>query len=152
MKTGRHDAILEIIATDNIDTQEQLTEKLRERGFSVTQATVSRDIKQLRLVKRSTNGGSYKYTVQKSDDPQNNAKYRNIMRETLISIRQAGTLVVVRTYTGMANAAAAAIDAVAGSLVVGTIAGDDTIFVATESEETARIFIATVKNFTGVES
>lgn len=152
MKTGRHDAILEIIATENIDTQEQLTEKLRERGFSVTQATVSRDIKQLRLVKRSVSGGSYKYAVQKSDDPQNNAKYRNIMRETLVSIKQAGTLVVVRTYTGMANAAAAAIDAVAGSLVVGTIAGDDTIFVATESEETARIFIATVKNFTGVES
>ena len=152
MKAGRHDAILEIIATENIDTQEQLTEKLRERGFSVTQATVSRDIKQLRLVKRSVSGGSYKYAVQKSDDPQNNAKYRNIMRETLVSIKQAGTLVVVRTYTGMANAAAAAIDAVAGSLVVGTIAGDDTIFVATESEETARIFIATVKNFTGVES
>lgn len=151
MKTGRHDAILEIIATENIDTQEQLTEKLRERGFSVTQATVSRDIKQLRLVKRSTSGGSYKYAVQKSDDPQNNAKYKNIMRETVISIKPAGTLVVIKTYTGMANAAAAAIDAVAGSLVVGTIAGDDTIFVATESEETARIFIATVRNFSGVE-
>ena len=151
MKTGRHDAILEIIASENIDTQEQLTEKLRERGFSVTQATVSRDIKQLRLVKRSTSGGTYKYTVQKSDDLQSNAKFRNIMRETLISVKQAGNLVVVKTYTGMANAAAAAIDAVAGSLVVGTIAGDDTIFVATESDETARIFIATIKSFTGVE-
>lgn len=151
MKTGRHDAILEIIASENIDTQEQLTEKLRERGFSVTQATVSRDIKQLRLVKRSVSGGSYKYSVQKTDETQNGAKYRSIMRETVMTIKQAGTLVVVRTYTGMANAAAAAIDAVAGSLVVGTIAGDDTIFVATENEETARIFISTIKNFTGVE-
>ena len=151
MKTGRHDAILEIIASENIDTQEQLTERLRERGFSVTQATVSRDIKQLRLVKRAVSGGTYKYTVQKNDDAQNNAKYKSIMRETLVSLRQAGTLVVVRTYTGMANAAAAAIDAVAGSLVVGPIAGDDTIFVATDSEETARIFIATIKSFTGVE-
>lgn len=149
MKTGRHDAILEIIASENIDTQEQLTEKLRERGFSVTQATVSRDIKQLRLVKRAISGGSYKYAVSKNDDAQSNAKYRNIMRETVISVKPAGNLVVIKTYTGMANAAAAAIDAVAGSLVAGTIAGDDTIFVATENEETARIFIAMVKDYSG---
>lgn len=151
MKTGRHNTILEIIANENIDTQEMLTERLRERGFSVTQATVSRDIKQLHLIKRAVSDGSYKYVLQKSDDSQFNAKFKNIMRETVISIKPAGTLVVIRTYTGMANAAAAAIDAVAGSLVVGTIAGDDTIFVATESEEAARIFISTVKNFSGVQ-
>ena len=151
MKTGRHDAILEIIASENIDTQELLTKRLCERGFNVTQATVSRDIKQLRLVKRAVSGGSYKYVIQKSEDTQSSAKFKNIMRETVVSITPAGTLVVIRTYTGMANAAAAAIDAIAGSLVVGTIAGDDTIFVATESEEAARIFIATVKSFSDIQ-
>ena len=146
MKSSRHDAIIEIISQCQVDTQEMLSEKLRERGFNVTQATVSRDIKQLHLVKKSTESGAYKYALS-NDDTQSNAKYKNIMRETVVSLRQAGTLIVIKTYTGMANAAAAAIDSVAGGLVLGTIAGDNTIFAATESEDNARVFIAMVKDF-----
>ena len=146
MKASRHDAILEIIAEKEIETQEVLTEHLKQRGYNVTQATVSRDIKQLRLVKKATERGSYKYAVQSSLDTKTNAKYSNIMRETIISIKTAGNIVVVKTHTGMASAAAAAIDAVAGNIVVGTIAGDDTIFAATENEDAAKSFAAVVKN------
>ena len=146
MKSSRHDAILEIIAEKEIETQDVLTEQLRQRGYNVTQATVSRDIKQLRLVKKATERGSYKYAVQSSLDTKTNAKYSSIMRETITSIKTAGNIVVIKTYNGMANAAAAAIDAVAGSIVVGTIAGDDTIFAATENEDAAKSFAAVVKN------
>lgn len=150
MKSSRHDAILKIISEQEIETQDMLTDELCRLGFNVTQATVSRDIKQLRLVKRSTTSGKYKYAVQSVGDTQSNAKYKNILRETVISIRQAGTLVVVKTYTGMANAAAAAIDAIAGEMLVGSIAGDDTIFIATEDEDSAKSFIAAVKNVAGI--
>lgn len=150
MKSSRHDAILKIISEQEIETQDMLTDELCRLGFNVTQATVSRDIKQLRLVKRSSTSGKYKYAVQSVGDTQSNAKYKNILRETVISIRQAGTLVVVKTYTGMANAAAAAIDAIAGEILVGSIAGDDTIFIATEDEDSAKTFIAAVKNVAGI--
>ena len=146
MKSSRHDAILEIIAEKEIETQEVLTELLRQRGFNITQATVSRDIKQLRLVKKATERGTYKYAVQSSLDTKTNAKYSNIMRETIIGIKIAGNIVVIKTHTGMASAAAAAIDAVAGNIVIGTIAGDDTIFAATESEDSAKSFATVVKN------
>ncbi|MBQ0125245.1 MAG: arginine repressor [Clostridiales bacterium] len=150
MKSSRHDAILEIISSEAVDTQEMLTEKLRARGFSVTQATVSRDIKQLRLIKRATESGSYRYCIQSAADAQTNAKYKNILRETVVSISPAGSIVVIKTYTGMANAAAAAIDAVASELAIGTIAGDDTIFVATESEDAVKSFITAIKGFSSI--
>ena len=120
MKSQRHTAIFEIISSERINTQEALTQKLRERGFSVTQATVSRDINQLHLIKKATPDGSYAYAVQ-SDmaNQKNSAKYKSIMRDTIMDIRPAGNIVVIKTYTGMANAAAAAIDATAGSLAVG---------------------------------
>jgi len=151
MKSQRHTAIIEIISNEQINTQEALTQKLRDRGFEVTQATVSRDINQLHLIKKAMADGSYKYTLQSdAPDQKNSAKYKSIMRETIMDVRPAGNIVVVKTYTGMANAAAAAIDATAGSLAVGTIAGDDTIFIATASEDDAKIFIATIKNFSSI--
>ena len=97
-------------------------------------------------LKKATERGSYKYAIQSSLDTKTNAKYSSIMRETITSIKTAGNIVVIKTYNGMANAAAAAIDAVAGSIVVGTIAGDDTIFAATENEDAAKSFAAVVKN------
>lgn len=147
MKTSlRRDAILEIIENNGVGTQEELSALLRARGFEVTQATVSRDINQLHLVKKSV-GGSYRYAVSTGYDAGDGAKYQNILKETVTSIKLAGSLVVIKTYTGMANAAAAAIDSVAGKLTVGTIAGDDTIFVATQSESDAKIFISAIKDF-----
>lgn len=150
MKTSeRRDAILEIIVQNEVSTQEELSELLKSRGFDVTQATVSRDINQLRLVKRSV-GGAYRYVASSVNEAVDGSKYKNIIKETVVDINQAGNLVVIKTYTGMANAAAAAIDVVAEKLAVGTIAGDDTIFVATQSENGAKTFICAIKDFAGI--
>lgn len=150
MKTGRHQKILEIIEKENIETQDQLIDRLRECGFDTTQATISRDIKQLQIVKRTVGNGTYKYAVQKSLDGQTNVKYKNIIRETIYFVHSAENITVIKTYTGMANAAAAAIDAIAGDLVVGSIAGDDTIFVVTDNIERSHAFAKIIKDIAGI--
>ncbi|MCQ2436527.1 MAG: arginine repressor [Clostridia bacterium] len=150
MKTGRHQKILEIIEKENIETQDQLIDRLRESGFDTTQATISRDIKQLQIVKRTVGNGTYKYAVQKSLDGQTNVKYKNIIRETIYFVHSAENITVIKTYTGMANAAAAAIDAIAGDLVVGSIAGDDTIFVVTDNIERSHAFAKIIKDIAGI--
>ena len=137
MKNKRQEKILELISRENIDTQDLLLQKLREGGFDVTQATVSRDIKQLRLIKVSTGEGAYRYAPRDEGDPRQSAKYLNIMRETVTSVNSANNLIVIKTYTGMAQAACAAFDSMYSSQVLGSIAGDDTIFVAHESSEGA---------------
>ena len=148
MKQTRHNAIIDIITKNAVSTQEELTEALRRGGFKVTQATVSRDIKTLGLIKRSE-GGVYRYVTgaPASDGEKESAKFKTILGETVISVRRAGNIVVIKTYTGMANAAAAAVDALLGELAVGTIAGDDTIFVATENDSNAETFTETVGSF-----
>ena len=134
MKNGRQKQILAIIEEHDVETQEELITRLKAGGFKATQATVSRDIKELKLVKISTDNGHYKYAQSSGDDPKSNAKYDNVLRETVVSVRNAGTLVVVKTFTGMAMAAATALDAMQMNCVLGTIAGDDTIFVAVTDE------------------
>lgn len=129
MKQKRHNKIIEIITEYDIDTQDELIARLREAGYDVTQATVSRDIRDLRLVKIATPDHGYKYALSPHDDIHISGKYRNIMRETIIHVDYSGNFVVLRTYSGMAQAAAAAVDGMGWSEVVGTIAGDDTIFV-----------------------
>ena len=129
MKQKRHSKIIEIISKYDIDTQDELIARLRESGFDVTQATISRDIRELKLVKISTPDRRYKYALSPHDDIHISAKYRNIMRETIIHVDYANNFVVLRTYAGMAQAAAAAIDGMGWNEIVGTIAGDDTIFV-----------------------
>ena len=129
MKRRRHNKIIEIITEYDIDTQDELIAKLREAGFDVTQATVSRDIRDLKLVKISTKDHRYKYALSPHDDIHISSKYRNIIRETIVSVDQANNFVVLRTYAGMAQAAAAAVDGMGWSEILGTIAGDDTIFV-----------------------
>lgn len=145
MKNSRHTRILEIINDNVIETQDDLIEKLRESGFPVTQATVSRDIKQLGLVKTATKGGGYKYVVAGGDASGSEIKFKNIMKETVLSAQNAENIVVVKTYSGMANAAAAAMDALAGDEIVGSIAGDDTIFVVVRTDEDAESFTEYVK-------
>lgn len=138
MKSRRHSKILELIAQNEIDTQEELLNKLCESGFSVTQATVSRDIKELRLIKTLAHDGKYKYTtsVPKSD---NNMSFRfnAIFNESVNEVDYAQNLVVIKCYTGMANAACAAIDLMHWQGAVGTIAGDDTILMVMRNEEFA---------------
>ncbi len=149
MKNSRHIKILEIITENIIETQDDLIEKLRESGFAVTQATISRDIKQLGLVKTATKSGGYQYTASKNEVSGNETKFKNIMKETVLSAQNAENIVVVKTYPGMANAAAAAMDALAGDEIVGSIAGDDTIFVVVRTDEDAEDFTEFVKEIIG---
>ena len=145
MKSKRHSKIIEIITRYDIDTQDELIAKLREAGFDVTQATVSRDIRDLKLVKISTENHRYKYALSPHDDIQISAKYRNIMRETIIHVDFANNFVVLRTYAGMAQAAAAAVDGMGWREIVGTIAGDDTIFVLMRDNAAAIEFAERLK-------
>ena len=149
MKNSRHIKILEIITENIIETQDDLIEKLRESGFAVTQATISRDIKQLGLVKTATKSGGYQYTASKNEVSGNETKFKNIMKETVLSAQNAENIVVVKTYPGMANAAAAAMDALAGDEIVGSIAGDDTIFVVVRTDKDAEDFTEFVKEIIG---
>lgn len=137
MKNKRQEAILDIISRNDVETQEALLDRLKEKGYDITQATVSRDIRELELIKVASKNGGYKYAAASSGDRRPNAKYMNIMRETVISVDHANNLVVIKTYAGMAQAAAAAIDAIFGDEILGTIAGDDTIFAAAHTTSAA---------------
>ncbi|MDK2798689.1 MAG: transcriptional regulator of arginine metabolism [Clostridiales bacterium] len=139
MKYDRHSKILEIIETNIIETQEELAEKLKENGIDVTQATVSRDIKELRLIKVLAENGKYKYAAINTPDANISGKLRTIFAESVINIDYALNIIVIKTLSGMAQAAAAAIDAMNWSEIVGSIAGDDTIMVVTRSEKNAYV-------------
>ena len=137
MKNDRKEAIIEIVRQYEIDTQEGLLQKLQEKGFSVTQATVSRDIKKIGLVKVAAPSGKYKYAYRAETDQQSSAKFSNILKETVVRVAYTDALIVLHTYAGMANASAAAFDSMFKDDVLGSIAGDDTIFIAVHSRETA---------------
>ncbi|HZK38289.1 MAG TPA: arginine repressor [Clostridia bacterium] len=130
MKYTRHKKILGIIKNQEIETQEELSNELKKEGLNVTQATVSRDIKELRLIKILTKNGKYKYATLNGQDNILTDRLVKIFKNSIISIDYAGNILVMKTLTGSAQAAAAAIDAVGLEEVIGTIAGDDTIFLA----------------------
>ena len=139
MKNTRQKTILSLISEFEITTQEELIEKLRESGFNVTQATVSRDIKQLKLIKIAGDNENYKYAVSSTESSVTvNAKYTNILIETVTDIDYAGNIIVVKTFNGMAMAAGAAFDAMKWDGFLGCIAGDDTIFITVRSEAYAK--------------
>lgn len=140
MKKRRQAKILELISANEIETQEELQEILQSYGFEVTQATISRDIKELRLVKELSNKGRYVYSTGKKRN--DNVAYRagGIFNESIISIDYALNTIVIKCFPGMANAACAAIDSMNPEEVLGTIAGDDTIFMLCRSEELAAAF------------
>ena len=137
MKTVRHAKILELIAEHSIDTQEELLKWLRKSGFDVTQATVSRDIKELRLVKTLASDGNYRYATSKDEKSDISYKFHSIFTESVISVDCASNFVVIKCYVGMANAACAALDSMHWNGIVGTLAGDDTIFVLMRTMEHA---------------
>ena len=127
MKNVRQSEILNIVRTRDIDTQEQLLEELRARGFTTTQATISRDIKELRLVKELTGSGGYRYALsERKTASTSDTRLRNIFKEGVISVDVAQNIVVVRTMPGLASAACSALDNMEIEGVVGTLAGDDT--------------------------
>lgn len=135
MKKNRHGKVIEIIEKYEVETQEELANYLKEAGYQVTQATVSRDIRELKLTKVPTGKGKQKYVVLKQEDTHLGDKYIRVLQDGFISMDMAQNLLVIRTVAGMAMAVAAAIDALKFKEVVGTIAGDDTIMVANRTVE-----------------
>ena len=147
MKSQRQAKIIEIISTRNVETQEQLLAALQKEGFRGTQATISRDIKELRIVKELTNLGTYRYTTT-SNEVSNSFSNRlnTIFRECVIGVDYAQNIIVIRTLPGLASAAGSAIDAMNMSLVVGTLAGDDTVMVVMRDNNAAAAFCGEIKS------
>ncbi|OJV62206.1 MAG: arginine repressor [Clostridiales bacterium 38-18] len=135
MKYSRHSKILEIIESKDIETQDELASELRESGFQVTQATVSRDIKEMRLIKVLTKDGRYKYASIREKEGVVNERFLKIFRNSVTSIDHAGNIIVVKTLVGSASAAAVSIDALNLKQIVGSIAGDDTIFLLVKEQD-----------------
>ena len=130
MKSKRQAKIIEIISNTNVETQEQLLQLLQEAGFSSTQATISRDIKELRIVKELTSYGTYHYTTSVKEVPSTfSARLNTIFRESVTSFDYAQNIIVIHTLPGLASAAASALDTMHMSVVLGTLAGDDTVMV-----------------------
>lgn len=134
MKLERHSKIVELIGKYEIDTQEELAERLREAGFTVTQATVSRDIRELKLTKVAMDNGRQRYTVMQSQSSYTD-KYIRILRDGYMSMDRAQNIIVIKTVSGMAMAVAASLDALHMHELVGCIAGDDTIMCAVRTVE-----------------
>ncbi|MBQ4423284.1 MAG: arginine repressor [Clostridia bacterium] len=130
MKPKRHAMILKLIAAENIETQEELASLLSAQGFTVTQATVSRDIKELRLIKVLTGEGRYKYATVEKAESDLQERFIRLFSNCVVSITSAGNLIVVKTMAGSAAVAAEAIDSMKWPEIAGSIAGDNTIFVA----------------------
>ncbi|KIR01661.1 Arginine pathway regulatory protein ArgR, repressor of arg regulon [Lachnospiraceae bacterium TWA4] len=135
MKTRRHSKIVELISKYDIETQEELADYLSKEGFTTTQATVSRDIRELRLSKVSNGNGKQKYTLLKKEEDAMTEKYVRILKDGFISMDMAQNILVIRTVSGLAMAVAAAVDALNFHEVVGCIAGDDTIMCAIRSAD-----------------
>jgi len=144
LKTDRLRKILEIIKANKVETQEELTRLLREAGFNITQGTVSRDIRDLRLTKTAARGGRFFYTV-----PSETVDADIILTQGIISMELSLNILVIKTRAGMAMAVAASIDSIKDTGIIGTIAGDDTIFCALRSENAGRAALGKIRNATG---
>ena len=146
MKNSRQQKILELIEQYDIDTQETLISKLAEVGFSATQTTISRDIKQLKLVKGMTGKGTYKYVIPTAKKDAVSPVLNSALTESVVKIEAAENIVVVKTLSGMANAVAVCIDSLVISDIVGSVAGDDTIIIVTRSEMHSKILVDKINN------
>ena len=147
MKAQRQAKIMEIISTINVETQEQLLQELQAAGFRSTQATISRDIKELRIVKELTSFGTYRYTAVTDElGGTFSSKLNTIFRECITRFDYARNIIVIHTLPGLASAAASAIDAMNMSVVLGTIAGDDTVFIVMRDDNAASAFCGEIHN------
>ena len=146
MKAKRQAKIMEIISNTNVETQEQLLAALQEAGFTSTQATISRDIKELRIVKELTSLGTYRYTTSTREIPGTfSARLNTIFRECVTGFDYAQNIVVIHTLPGLASAAGSAVDAMSMSVVLGTLAGDDTVVVIMRDTNSAAAFCGEIK-------
>lgn len=147
MKSKRQAKIMEIISTSNVETQEQLLQELQTEGFTCTQATISRDIKELRIVKELTSLGTYRYTSAAREVSNTFSNRLNtIFRECVTSFDYAQNIIVIHTLPGLANAAASALDAMSRSVVLGTLAGDDTVIAIMRDSNAAAAFCGEIRS------
>jgi len=147
VKSQRQAKIMEIISNRNVETQEQLLAALQQEGFRGTQATISRDIKELRIVKELTSLGTYRYTVSTNEVGGSfSSRLNTIFRECVVSFDYAQNIIVIRTLPGLASAAGSAIDAMNLSTVVGSLAGDDTVMVVMRDANAAAAFCGEIKS------
>ncbi|MCM1267372.1 MAG: arginine repressor [Bacteroidales bacterium] len=149
MKKKRHEKIIELITRYEVETQEELVERLRDEGYQVTQATVSRDIRELKLSKIPNGRGQQKYVTFDGEDAHLGDKYGRVLKEGYVSMAPAQNLLVLKTVPGMAMAVAAAIDAMKIEEVVGCIAGDNTVMMAMGSVEDAQIVMEKIGRMVG---
>lgn len=149
MKTGRHTKILELIQKNEIGTQEELSARLEQEGYHVTQATVSRDIRELKLTKVSLSNGKQKYVVLAESKEDMTEKYVRIFRDGFVSMDMAQNILVIKTVSGMAMAVAAALDAMECHEIVGSIAGDDTIMCAVRSVDDTVVLMKRLRRIVG---
>ncbi len=139
MKRNRQEKLLELISHYEIDTQDELIARLSECGYEVTQATVSRDIRELKIVKMMTRKGSYRYVLPKESGEGSGSKFSTALIDSILHVDAACNLVVIKTYPGLANAVAVGIDNMSFPQILGCVAGDDTILIATRDDESAAL-------------
>ncbi len=149
MKNARQTAILSIIETKDIETQEELANELKAMGITSTQATISRDIKELRLLKVLSASGGYKYATAEKADHGLSDRFARIFVDSVLSISYANNIIVIKTLSGSANAAAEAIDSMRWPEILGTMAGDNTIMVVTSKNEEAPVIVDALKDIIG---
>ncbi len=145
MKRNRQEKLLDLISRYEIETQDELIEKLREHGFDVTQATVSRDIRELKIAKMTTGKGTYRYVLPRQAESVPSVKFSAALTDSIVSVGNAENLVVLKTYPGMAQAVAVGIDHMRLHQVLGCVAGDDTILVVTQDRDCAAAFSVQVQ-------
>lgn len=145
MKKGRQQKILELIEKYDIDTQESLMQKLAEEGYHVTQTTVSRDIRQLHLVKGTTGRGTYKYVASGLKHDSQRPVMNSTITDAITKMQAAGNLIVIKTLSGMANAIAVCLETLEYREIVGSVAGDDTILIVLPDDETAKRILEDMK-------
>lgn len=146
MKMKRQSKIIELVKEFDIETQDELAKMLEEAGFKITQATISRDIRELKLTKVTTNGGKQKYNTFLHEYGNASKKFTKIFKEGVVSMDYAQNMIVVKTLTGMAMAVATSIDAMKNDEILGSIAGDDNVFIVVKSEEKAIKLIEKLSN------
>ena len=139
MKRNRQEKLLELISRYEIETQEDLIERLRESGYNATQATISRDIRELQIAKMTTGRGTYRYVLPKHAEPSPAVNFSAALIDSILSVQYAQHLVVLKTYPGLASAVAAGIDRMHASQILGCVGGDDTIIVVTQDGDCARM-------------
>ncbi|MCI9064839.1 MAG: arginine repressor [Lachnospiraceae bacterium] len=149
MKKKRHEKIIDLITRYEVETQEELVDRLRADGYEVTQATVSRDIRELKLSKIPNGRGKQKYVAFQGEEVQLGDKYARVLKEGYVSMDLAQNLLVLKTVSGMAMAVAAAVDAMSIEEVVGCIAGDNTVMMAMRNVQDARIVMEKIGRMVG---